>query len=95
MRSEFKICIIVLASIAIGAVGSWFLFGRPAGAVESQSEVHGQRLAKSSRSGSVKKVTEISVDRKTGEMEEIHLLDKYKNSLGHRKTFRYSNDEAV
>lgn len=66
MRSEFKICIIVLASIAIGAVGSWFLFGRPAGAVESQSEVHGQRLAKSSRSGSVKKVTEISVDRKTG-----------------------------
>ena len=36
-----------------------------------------------------------SVDRKTGEMEEIHLLDKYKNSLGHRKTFRYSNDEAV
>jgi hypothetical protein len=66
MRSEFKICIIVLASIAIGAVGSWFLFGRPAGAVESQSEVHGQRLAKASRSGSVKKVTEISVDRKTG-----------------------------
>jgi len=36
-----------------------------------------------------------SVDRKTGEMEEIHLLDKHKNSLGHRKTFRYSGEEAV
>jgi len=31
-----------------------------------------------------------SVDRKTGEMEEIHLLDKKKNSSGHRKTFRFS-----
>lgn len=35
-----------------------------------------------------------SVDRETGEMEEIHLLDKYKNSLGHRKTFRFSESEA-
>jgi hypothetical protein len=35
-----------------------------------------------------------SVDRQTGEMEEIHLLDKYKNSLGHRKTFRFSESEA-
>lgn len=35
-----------------------------------------------------------SVDRKTGEMEEIHLLDKYRNSSGHRKTFRFSESEA-
>lgn len=35
-----------------------------------------------------------SVDRKTGEMEEIHLLDRYRNSSGHRKTFRYSEREA-
>ena len=34
-----------------------------------------------------------SVDRKTGEMEEIHLLDKYRNSQGHRKTFRLSQKE--
>lgn len=34
-----------------------------------------------------------SVDRKTGEMKEIHLLDKYRNSLGHRKTFRFSESE--
>lgn len=34
-----------------------------------------------------------SVDRKTGEMEEIHLLDKNKNSSGHRKTFRLSQTE--
>jgi hypothetical protein len=31
-----------------------------------------------------------SVDRKSGEMEEVHLLDKYSNSSGHRKTFRFS-----
>lgn len=31
-----------------------------------------------------------SVDRKTGEMSEIHLLDKHKNGSGHRKTFRFS-----
>ena len=36
-----------------------------------------------------------SVDRKTGEMEEIQLLNKYRNSNGHRKTFRYSNEENV
>ena len=35
-----------------------------------------------------------SVDRQTGEMEEIHLLDKHKNSIGHRKTFRFSESEA-
>ncbi len=35
-----------------------------------------------------------SVDRKTGEMEEIHLLDKHRNSLGHRKTFRFSDGEV-
>lgn len=34
-----------------------------------------------------------SVDRKTGEMEEIKLLDKYRNSIGHRKTFRFSESE--
>ena len=34
-----------------------------------------------------------SVDRKTGEMEEIHLLDKHKNSQGCRKTFRMSETE--
>ena len=65
MRSEFKISIIVLASIAIGAVGSWFFFGRPADVVESQ-EMQGRHLSKTSRSGKVKKVTEISVNRKSG-----------------------------
>lgn len=34
-----------------------------------------------------------SVDRKTGEMEEIHLLDKRRNSQGYRKTFRMSETE--
>lgn len=38
--------------------------------------------------------TVYSVDRRTGEMEKIHLLDKKKNSTGHRKTFRFSEKEA-
>ena len=32
-----------------------------------------------------------TVDRKTGEMEEIHLLNKVKNSDGHRHSFMFSN----
>lgn len=35
-----------------------------------------------------------SVDRETGEMEEIHLLNKHRNSIGHRKTFRFSQGES-
>ena len=34
-----------------------------------------------------------SIDRKSGEMEEIHLLDKHKNSIGRRKTFRLSENK--
>ena len=33
-----------------------------------------------------------SVDRSTGEMEEIRLLDKIANSSGHRSTFRISGE---
>lgn len=33
-----------------------------------------------------------SVNRKTGEMEELHLLDKVKNASGHRKSFRLSQE---
>lgn len=36
-----------------------------------------------------------SVDKTTGEMIEIHLLDKHKNSSGHRKTFRLSEDNHL
>lgn len=32
-----------------------------------------------------------TVDKKTGEMEEIHLLDKVRNSDGHRHSFMFSN----
>lgn len=33
-----------------------------------------------------------SVDRSTGEMEEIKLLDKKANSTGHRKSFKFSGE---
>lgn len=32
-----------------------------------------------------------SVDRKTGEMEEVHLLNKVSNSTCHRHSFMFSN----
>lgn len=64
MRSEIKTGLIVLGSILLGAVGSWLIFGNSGDAADSSSAVREQRLAKSRRSGSVKKVTEISVNRK-------------------------------
>ena len=48
----------------IGAVGSWFVFNDAGDAADSSCAVREQRLAKSRRSGNVKKVTEISVNRK-------------------------------
>ena len=33
-----------------------------------------------------------SVDKSTGEMEEIKLLDKKANSTGHRKSFKFSGE---
>lgn len=64
MKNEIKTGLIVLGSILIGAVGSWFVFDDAGDAADSSCAVREQRLAKSRRSGNVKKVTEISVNRK-------------------------------
>ena len=64
MKNEIKTGLIVLGSILIGAVGSWFVFNDAGDAADSSCAVREQRLAKSRRSGNVKKVTEISVNRK-------------------------------
>ena len=36
-----------------------------------------------------------SVDRRTGEMEELHLLNKIANSTGHRHSFMFSNAGGI
>ena len=64
MRNKIKTSLIVLGSILLGAVGSWLIFRDSSEAVDSTSASREQCLAKSRRSGNVKKVTEIRVNRK-------------------------------
>ena len=64
MRNEVKIGLVVLGSAAAGILGAWLFFSAMSGSTEKSAQE--QRLAKCVRSGSVKKITEISVDRKAG-----------------------------
>ena len=64
MRNKIKTSLIVFGSILLGAVGSWLIFRDSSEAVDSTSASREQCLAKSRRSGNVKKVTEIRVNRK-------------------------------
>lgn len=66
MRNGIVIGLIVIAAVAVGALGAWLF-------MPSASETSGdghmgkeQKIAKTVRSGSVKKITEISVNRKGG-----------------------------
>ena len=60
-----KIGLVVAASVAVGVLGTWLLMP-PAADVAAEHVAKERKLAKSVRSGSVKKITEISVDRKGG-----------------------------
>ncbi len=65
MRNVIKICLIVIVSCVLGAVCSWFFLS--GSSVSDDAEVLRERhIAKTTRSGNVKKVTEISVSRKSG-----------------------------
>ena len=66
MKSEVKIGLISIASILLGALGAWFFLGATSEAEDASDISHGHRIAKTTRSGSVKKITEISVNRKGG-----------------------------
>lgn len=65
MKSKVKSGIVILASVLLGAIGSWLLFGRTTG--DDAAAAREQKFAKSVRLGNVKKITEISVNRKGGE----------------------------
>ena len=67
MRNEFKISIVVLASIALGAAGAWFFIGGSADDAKARAAAPQIRMSKTNRSGKVKKITEISIKRGTGE----------------------------
>ena len=54
----------VAAASTIGAVAMWFVLGKVSGGDDLSA--HEQRITKTSRSGGVKKITEISLSRKDG-----------------------------
>ena len=65
MNNNLKICLLVLCSILVGVFGAWFFMSgnsKP-GAIQDGEMV---LSSKSIRSGNVKKITEISVDKRNG-----------------------------
>ena len=63
MKSIYKIGLISVGSVILGILGAWFVFGRTS---TTPAREKGQQLSRSARSGNVKKITEISVDRRKG-----------------------------
>lgn len=55
---------IVAVASTMGAIAMWFVLGKVSGS--DDLSVHDQRITKTSRSGNIKKVTEISLSRKNG-----------------------------
>ena len=66
MRSEVKISLAVIFSAFLGALVAWLFLGGASDAGESSDAEQEQLIAKTVRSGNVKKITEISVSRKGG-----------------------------
>ena len=65
MKNNITIGLIVVAAIVVGALGAW-LFMPSAAEVASERLDKEQKMSKAVRSGTVKKITEISVSRKGG-----------------------------
>ena len=65
MKNKITIGLVVVAAIAIGAIGAWFLMPSDSGVADELLNKE-QKMSKAVRSGSVKKITEISVSRKGG-----------------------------
>lgn len=78
MRSEFKNGFIVAASALVGALAVWFFLG--GNSVDGELSDSGQEkiIAKTVRSGSVKKITEISVTRKGGK-KSVRIVESEAN----------------
>lgn len=81
MRSEIKTSLVVLGSILLGVVGSWLVFRGSSEVVDSTAASREQCLVKSRRSGNVKKVTEIRVNRKKKSMRIVESESMRPNVL--------------
>lgn len=78
MRSEFKIGFIVAASAFVGALAVWFFLGGNSGEGDLSEAGQEKLIAKTVRSGSVKKITEISVTRKGGK-KSVRIVESEAN----------------
>ena len=73
MKKRVNIVLIVVAAVVAGAVGAWF-FMPSAAEVAAEHLGKEQRISKTFRSGSVKKITEISVKR-DGDRNSIRIVE--------------------
>ena len=62
----------VVAASAMGAVAMWFVLGKVSGVDDLPA--HAQRITKTSRSGGIKKVTEISLSRQGGK-KSVRIIE--------------------
>ena len=67
MNNTVKIVSTVILSSVLGALGFWFVFDRGSAENSPRRASSERRISKTSRSGSVKRITEISVNSKSGE----------------------------
>ena len=74
MSSKVRFLVAVVASCLLGALGAWFFLGQDGVEKGSTKSIREHRLAKVSRAGSVKRVTEISVNG-NGESKSVRIVE--------------------
>ena len=92
MRNEVKLGLVVVASGILGALCTWFFFGQDSGADDHVKRAREQRFATTSRSGAVKRVTEISVDR-DGDKKSVRIVESEVNRPDVLKTASAAEDD--
>lgn len=65
MKNKITIGLVIVAAVVAGALGAWFFMPSASGIAGERVEKE-QKMSKTVRSGSVKKITEISVSRNGG-----------------------------
>lgn len=94
MKNEVKIGFVVLASVLAGAVGSWFFLGRSPAVEDAPDLGREQRFSKTVRSGSVKKITEISVSRRGGK-KSVRIVEAEANKPDVVKDAEIDDEESL
>ena len=74
MSSKVRFIIAVVASCVLGALGAWLFLGQDSAEKDSIKSIRERRLAKVSRSGSIKRVTEISVNGQ-GDSKSVRIVE--------------------